>query len=380
MWWGDFAAAASLIAEADAVVEATGSYIAPSAAMRLAAFRGREAEAASLIRATIEQAAGRGQGASLTSAHWVAAVLYNGLSRYEEAVAAARQATGHRLVNLSMWALSELVEAAARTGNTQLASQALEQLAEWTQAGGTDWGLGVEARSRALLNDGEQADRLYREAITRLGHTRMRPDLARAHLLYGEWLRRQQRPTDARTAAHRLPDARRHRHGRLRRAGPPRAARHRRDHPQAPRHCQRRADTPGGADRPAGGRRAVEPGDRHLAVPVPAHRPVPPGQGLHQAAHHLPRRTGPRPVRPLSQRAVGVTAGHQCWPASRFERRSPGAFRSIVYFGGLGVGTDVLKLLGWLAVGIVLLGLGWFKLRHGRHEVTSATTGSGETG
>ena len=97
-----------------------------------------------------------------------------------------------------MWALPELVEAAARTGNTGLAGDALDQLSDWTQAGRTDWGLGVETRSRALLSDGEPADRLYREAIDRLGQTGMRPDLARAHLLYGEWLRRQRRPADAR--------------------------------------------------------------------------------------------------------------------------------------------------------------------------------------
>jgi DNA-binding CsgD family transcriptional regulator len=97
-----------------------------------------------------------------------------------------------------MWALPELVEAAARTGNTELAGDALDRLSEWTQAGRTDWGLGVEARSRALLSDGEAADRLYREAIDRLGKTGMRPDLARSRLLYGEWLRRQRRPADAR--------------------------------------------------------------------------------------------------------------------------------------------------------------------------------------
>src|SRR5260370_11993182 len=96
-----------------------------------------------------------------------------------------------------MWALPELVEAAARTGNTGLAGEALDQLSDWTQAGRTDWGLGVEARSRALLSDGEQADRLYREAIARLGRTGMRPDLARAQLLYGEWLRLHRRPADA---------------------------------------------------------------------------------------------------------------------------------------------------------------------------------------
>jgi DNA-binding CsgD family transcriptional regulator len=195
---GDFAAAASLITEADAVSEATGSRIAPYAAMVLAASVGREAEAAPLIQGALEQAPAEGQGAAVTWAHWMVAILYNGLGRYQEALVAARQASGHRLVHISMWALPELVEAAARTGNPGLAGDALDQLSDWTQAGRTDWGQGVEARSRALLSDGEAADRLYREAITRLGRTRMRPDLARAHLLYGEWLRRQRRRAEAR--------------------------------------------------------------------------------------------------------------------------------------------------------------------------------------
>src|SRR6266566_3684644 len=101
-------------------------------------------------------------------------------------------------LNISMWALPELVEAAARTGNTEVAAGALEQLAETTQAGGTDFGLGLEARCRALLSGGTAADELYREAIDRLGRTRLRPELARAHLLYGEWLRREGRRVDAR--------------------------------------------------------------------------------------------------------------------------------------------------------------------------------------
>jgi DNA-binding CsgD family transcriptional regulator len=101
-------------------------------------------------------------------------------------------------VHISLWALPELGEAAARTGNTGLADEALDRLSGWTQAGGTDWVLGVEARCRALLSDGEAADRLYQEAIVRLGRTGMRPDLARARLLYGEWLRRQRRRADAR--------------------------------------------------------------------------------------------------------------------------------------------------------------------------------------
>ncbi|HJY56009.1 MAG TPA: LuxR C-terminal-related transcriptional regulator, partial [Streptosporangiaceae bacterium] len=197
-WRGDLAAAASLIAEADAAREATGARLVAYAAMVLAAFRGSQAEAVPLIEATLEQAAAAGQGAAVTWAHWVAATLYNGLGRYAEALAAARLAAGHRLVHISMWALPELVEAGVRTGNTGLASKALDQLSKWTQAGGTDWGLGVEARSRALLSEGDPADRLYEEAIGRLGQAGMRPDLARAHLLYGEWLRRQRRRADAR--------------------------------------------------------------------------------------------------------------------------------------------------------------------------------------
>jgi DNA-binding CsgD family transcriptional regulator len=197
-WRGDLAAAASLIAEADAAREATGARLVAYAAMVLAAFRGSQAEAIPLIEVTLEQAAASGQGAAVTWAHWVAGILYNGLGRYAEALSAARQAAGHRLVHISMWALPELVEAAVRTGNTGLACEALDQLSDWTQAGGTDWGLGVEARSRALLSEGEAADRLYQEAIGRLGQAGMRPDLARAHLLYGEWLRRQRRSVDAR--------------------------------------------------------------------------------------------------------------------------------------------------------------------------------------
>jgi DNA-binding CsgD family transcriptional regulator len=198
VWWGDFAAAASLIAEADAVCEATGARIPPYAAMRLVSLQGREAEAVPVIQAAVEEAAAVGQGAAAPAADWATASLYHGLGRYADALTAARQAVEHAQLNISMWALPELIEAAARTGNTELASDALDQLADWTQASGTDWGLGVEARSRALLSDGEQADRLYREAITRLGRTRIRPELARAHLLYGEWLRRQRRRTDAR--------------------------------------------------------------------------------------------------------------------------------------------------------------------------------------
>jgi DNA-binding CsgD family transcriptional regulator len=210
VWSGDFAAAASLIAEADAVREATGSRLPSFAAMMLAAFRGREAEAAPLIQATVEEATASGQGAALTWAHWVTAVLYNGLGRYEEALAVARQASEHANPHGSMWAWPELIEAAARTGNMPTASNALNLLAETARTGRTDLGLGIEARSRALLSDGEAAEGCYREAIGRLSRTRLRPELARVHLLYGEWLRRENRRVDAREqlrTAHGMLDA-----------------------------------------------------------------------------------------------------------------------------------------------------------------------------
>jgi DNA-binding CsgD family transcriptional regulator len=188
-----------LIAEAGTVCEATGSRFAPVAAAMLAAFRGREAEAVPLIESITEQATAGGQGVSVTVAHWVAAILYNGLGRYEEALAAAQQACERKHVYISMWALPELIEAAVRTGSPPIiAADALDWLAGTTRASGTDFGLGIEARSRALLSETEAAERSYGEAIDRLSRTRHHPDLARAHLLYGEWLRRQRRRRDAR--------------------------------------------------------------------------------------------------------------------------------------------------------------------------------------
>jgi ATP/maltotriose-dependent transcriptional regulator MalT len=134
----------------------------------------------------------------MTGAHWAAAVLHNGLGRYADALTAAEEATRDATVFTSILVVPELVEAAARTGNTDVAAGALRRLAETTQPGGNDLALGIEARCRALLSGGETAGRLYQEAIDRLGRTQLRPDLARAHLLYGEWLRRQGRRGDAR--------------------------------------------------------------------------------------------------------------------------------------------------------------------------------------
>jgi DNA-binding CsgD family transcriptional regulator len=200
VWSGDFAAAAALIAEAQAVSAATGTAIAPFAAMLLAGFRGREAEVTPLIEATIAEAGAAGQGLAVIYAHWAAAIGGNGLGRYQEAVRAAQQATEDPGdLEVSIWALPELIEAAVRSGNTRLAGVALDRLTATTQPAGTDFGLGMEARSRALLSEGAAAEGCYREAIDRLARTQLRPELARAHLLYGEWLRREGRRADARS-------------------------------------------------------------------------------------------------------------------------------------------------------------------------------------
>ena len=195
-WIGDFAGAAALVAEIDSVVAATGSRFAPGAALQLLALQGREAKLAALIASVMEHDA---PGARALYAHWAAAVLHNGLARYAEAMASARQATSSTCeVFVTGWALPELVEAAARAGDAELARGALERLAETTRPCGTDVALGIEARCQALLSDGAAADDLYREATERFSRTRLRPDLARAHLLYGEWLRREGRRVDAR--------------------------------------------------------------------------------------------------------------------------------------------------------------------------------------
>ena len=199
VWNGDLTGARLLIAESDVVAAVTGSQLPPFAALRLLSMEGREADALELIAATIKQGTARGQGLAVRVAQWAAAVLYNGLARYGEASAAARQVTANDIDPYpQMWVLPELVEAAARVGENDVARNALDRLVEMTQPAGTDWGLGTEARSRAVLSDGENADLLYREAIERFGRTGLRPELARGHLLYGEWLRREARRSGAR--------------------------------------------------------------------------------------------------------------------------------------------------------------------------------------
>ena len=196
---GDFAGAAEAIDEADVVSEATGTLVAPFSATLLAALRGDEAVAAPLIESTIEACTAGGQGVGVEWAQWTAAILFNGLGRYQRALQAAVKASEVKpALTVPHWVLPELIEAATRAGARELCDDALEDLDLVAGAGGTDWGLGLAARSRALLSESEPAERLYKEAIERLGRTRVRPDLARARLLYGEWLRREGRRIDAR--------------------------------------------------------------------------------------------------------------------------------------------------------------------------------------
>ncbi len=196
---GDFATATALTAEVDAVKETTGTRIPPHAALALAGIRGAEREALALIDQVVAEATAAGQGTAVQYACWARAVLMNGLGRYEEALAAAVQASeATPELYIAAWALSELIEAATRTEDAARAREAAERLAGHTEACGADWGLGMLARGRALVREGDAAERCYGEAVERLGRTRLRPDLARAHLLYGEWLRREHRRVDAR--------------------------------------------------------------------------------------------------------------------------------------------------------------------------------------
>jgi DNA-binding CsgD family transcriptional regulator len=196
---GELAAAASLVEQVRAVKEATGSNFAPYGALGLAALQGRTGEAGELIEASMSEVVPRGEGLGVTVTRWASAVLGNGLGGFHDALVAARQAAEYpHEPAVANWGLTELIEAAARSGRTELAADAIDRLSKMTRASGTDWALGVEARSRALLSEGDAAERLYREAIERLSRTRVRVELARAHLLYGEWLRRAGRRRDAR--------------------------------------------------------------------------------------------------------------------------------------------------------------------------------------
>ena len=204
---GEFGAASALIAEADAITHATGMAPLKYASLMLAAWRGNEAEALELGEAGRLEATARGEGMGLRVLAWATALLYNGCGRYGEALEAAQRGCEQDDVGLFGWSLVELIEADVRSGATDASSAALDRLSERTHASGTDWALGIEAGSRALLSDGPDAERLYCEAVDRLARTRGVVHLARARLLYGEWLRRENRRVDAREqlrAAHEM--------------------------------------------------------------------------------------------------------------------------------------------------------------------------------
>jgi len=200
LFGGDVAAASSLNEESNGLAEATGTQIVPPyGILTVAAFRGREVELRRSVETTTEEFIRHGEGIGLMLSLWATALLCNGLARYADAFEAAEQASEDpRELWFANFALIELIEAASRTGREDRATSALQILSESTSASGTPWALGVEARSRALLAHGEGAEKLYREAINRLEPTRLPVDLARARLLYGEWLRRDRRRIDAR--------------------------------------------------------------------------------------------------------------------------------------------------------------------------------------
>jgi DNA-binding CsgD family transcriptional regulator len=205
---GEHEAAASVVDEARAVREALGSERPLYEVMVFAAWQGREERALPLIEANLSDVVARGEGIGAAVAQWANALIFNGLGRYEDALGPARAAGAcPQELAAANWGLVELVESAARSGATEEATEALDKLSGMTRASGTEWALGIESRSRALLSEGDAAERLYQEAIERLGRTRMRAELARARLLYGEWLRREGRRLDAREqlrAAHDL--------------------------------------------------------------------------------------------------------------------------------------------------------------------------------
>jgi DNA-binding NarL/FixJ family response regulator len=196
---GDLASAASVTTEADTVSVATGIDLPAYGGVSLAARRGREADAMRVFEESRAALSARGEGIGLTHLQWASAMLYNSLGRYAEALEHATLASARpRELGFGSWGLVELIEAACRVGDEQCANRAMAELAELTRASGTPWALGLEARSRALVAHGDEADALYREALDHHARTAVLFDQARVHLLYGEWLRREGRRVDAR--------------------------------------------------------------------------------------------------------------------------------------------------------------------------------------
>jgi ATP/maltotriose-dependent transcriptional regulator MalT len=195
---GDFAAATALIEEASSITTATGSPPISSAEVYLAGWRGLEPEFARLAEEMHEDAEARGEGWAITIIEYSTAILHNGLGKHRTALAAAQRASATGETSPGGWALPELVEAAARSGRPELARASLQRLSELAHYSGTELALGFRACSFALVAEGRDAEDLFREALDRLSRTRVAPHLARAHLLYGEWLRGERRRLDAR--------------------------------------------------------------------------------------------------------------------------------------------------------------------------------------
>ncbi|MEV0071037.1 AAA family ATPase [Amycolatopsis sp. NPDC050768] len=198
---GELTEVAPLLEESAAAAEATGIELPPYGGLLLRAWQGRETEFHDLSEPVVAGAAARGEGIALAATAWTSVVLYLGLARYDDALGAAQRLIesdnpGQRFV--SQWGAAELIEAAVRTGTRDAGAETWAWFSPLLRAAGTDWALGVEARSRALLADGPGAEHAYRDAIEHLGRTRVRPELARAHLLYGEWLHHERRRGDAR--------------------------------------------------------------------------------------------------------------------------------------------------------------------------------------
>jgi len=197
---GELGTASALIDEAGAAIDATSASLTPWGAIALAVLRGRAQDASPMLEAATAEATGRGEGISLTVIAWARALLYNGLGDPDKAFAAALEAIDCPTNSAAAaWAMVELIEAGARLGELEAAGEAARRFAQIAGAAATDWAMGVNARSHALLCTGTTAEQLYGDAIAVLGRSQMRVDLARAHLLYGEWLRRERRRTDART-------------------------------------------------------------------------------------------------------------------------------------------------------------------------------------
>ena len=316
----------------------------------LAAWQGREQEAVELIQATIQEATPRGTGILAGSAAYASAVLHNGLGRYDAARDAAQQVFERDDVIFGYLVVAELAEAAARTGDIRLVQAALDWLSERTRVTPTAWVLGIEARIRALLSDGQAADGFYRESVERLGRTRVRAELARSHLLYGEWLRRERRRAEAREqlrTAHRM----------LEEMGMEAFAERARRELRATGDTARTRAVP--AARAAGasdGLTAQEAQVARLAreglsnpeigarlFHQPAHRPVPPQPRLHQARHHVPQPARPRAARrPGYRRAALAPPPPWSWPSPCRAKPWPVALCS----GGSGRGPAELAIAG----------------------------------